>query len=225
MLYVNANMYFREDLLCTYKADAAGASRGYLTIVMTNLGWSWTRLYISICPARQNLIPITNLAASTGAEIDQNTSEWRLPDSVDDASNTPGRMLSSNLCEEVSHELHQLEDPEKLNVNGGREHCQERSRLPYASILAHMLLSSSYRIDTRLVPRHITRLRTIPTQQQSLPRNGYYQSLQYQPGLVLPIQHLQFQLRLTRHILLSTMSLAALSTTASMPHNGIRWLV
>ena len=87
-----------------------------------------------------------------------------------------------------------------------------------------MLLTSSYRIATRLVPRHIIRLRTIPTQ-QSLPRNGCYQSLQYQPGLVLPMQYLQSQLRLARHIPLSTMRLATLSTTASRPHNGTRWLV
>jgi hypothetical protein len=77
-------------------------------------------------PGRQN---ITNLVASTRAEIDRHASEWRLPDSVDDANNAPDRKLSGSLCGEACHELHQLEDPDKLNVNGGREHCQERSRL------------------------------------------------------------------------------------------------
>jgi hypothetical protein len=139
-----------------------------------------------------------------------------------EANNTPGSKLSSSLCEGASRELHQLEDLENLSASGGRERCQERSRLPfyyYASILAHVLLTSSYRIATPLVPRHIIRLHTIPTQRQS--RNGDYQSLRYQPGLVLPIQYLQSQLRLARHIPLSKISLAARQTTASMPHNGI----
>jgi hypothetical protein len=172
-------------------------------------------------PGRQNRILITNLVASTQAEIDLHALEWRLPDSVDaiDANNTPGRMLSTSLFEEASHELHELS--EKLNVNGGREHCQGRSRLHFGT----QLLTSSYRIATRLVPRHIIRLGTIPTQQQTLPRNGYYRSPHHQSCLVLPIQHLQSQLRLTRYVLLSTMSLAAFSTIAPMPHSGTRWLV
>jgi hypothetical protein len=180
-------------------------------------------------PGRQNLTLITNLVAGTQAEIDLHALEWRLPDSVDDANNTPGRELSSSLFEEASHETSSTRGPRKIKREWRKGTLSGKistSFYYYASILAHMLLTSSYRIATRLVPRHIIRLRTIPTQQQSLPRNGYYQSLQYQPGLVLPIQYLQSQLRLTRHILLSTMSLAALSTTASkMPHNGTRWLV
>ena len=87
-------------------------------------------------PGRQNLILITNLVASTQAEIDLHAPEWRHPESVDDANNTPGRKLSRRLCEEASHELHQLKDQEILNVNEGREDCQGRSRLPFITMLA-----------------------------------------------------------------------------------------
>jgi hypothetical protein len=91
-------------------------------------------------PAGQNDILVTTLVAGTQAEIDLHALEWRLPVSADDINDHPGRILSSSLFEEAGHELHQL--PEKLNVNGGREHCQGRSRLPFITMLA--ILAHSY---------------------------------------------------------------------------------
>jgi hypothetical protein len=61
-------------------------------------------------------------------------------------------VLSSSLVDAASHELHQLEDPEKLNANGGREHCQERSRLPlflcqqFGTHAANFILQNRYTV-------------------------------------------------------------------------------
>jgi hypothetical protein len=70
---------------------------------------------------RQNLILITNLIAETQAEIDLHALEWRLPDSIDDANNTPDRKLSSSLFDEDTGASRQSSQDFNFKDN---QHCE-----------------------------------------------------------------------------------------------------
>lgn len=72
----------------------------------------------------QKLILIANAVADTEAEIDLYASEWRLPDSIDDADITfAGKPLSTLLEEDRRASLHSSQESDNSNSQDKR-HCE-----------------------------------------------------------------------------------------------------